>query len=165
MESIDRLRTDTFKMYKSLYPMSMIFNRLEKKLIYTLLYDITKVCEISAYITVGYRENEEIEARLDEIHRYFYRIDEINDHNCSTVSVQLDIIRYLLKNEKIWDIAEKLQKLYETDLIGNMDCNNLICIDSFREKDDKHMKRMRRKCLSEKELRKILKKIKHNRSN
>lgn len=101
INQIDVLHQSVFKMYRTLYPMSMWLRKKEKKLIITLLHDVRRVCERSKFMTVGYSGETEKQARLEEIHRCFYKYSPLEEDNNSTVDVQLDVISCLVDGNDV----------------------------------------------------------------
>ena len=58
----------------------MIWNRNARKMIITLLYDIIMVCERSKFMTIGLSGLDEKEARLNEIHKAFYKYAPLDEN-------------------------------------------------------------------------------------
>ncbi|MBQ8445679.1 MAG: hypothetical protein IJX22_04775, partial [Opitutales bacterium] len=94
---VQELTKHVYGMYRSLYPLSLLPNRCwEKRLICTLLYDIRRVCNLSRFTTRGYDGEAEWEARLERLHKYFYKCEWFKEWNTSTVGIQLDLLEYLI---------------------------------------------------------------------
>ena len=160
MRQMDTLRRCSYNMYKLLKPLSLWKDRLAKKLIVTILYDIINVCEKAEYITVGYDGKKEQEARLEKIHRCFYRLNGFEKNNISTVKIQLEIIKLLIKGEPIYKAFNEIFELYGAECVQdffkseNLDISGLIGINSFRTENDIGM---RKRCFTCKELEEALK--------
>lgn len=154
MEQVDNLCRCAFSMYKSLTPLSLWRNRSAKKLIITLLYDIIRVCEVSKCITVGYEGEREQEARLERIHKYFYKFKKFDEENISTVEIQLEIIQLLIKGKTIYATFDKISRMYKINWFENLLDDGFIEINSFKTKDSVGIKQ---KCFSYEELEERLK--------
>lgn len=99
---IDILAQSINGMFSNIYPLwPLPWKFKEKKLIYTILYDILRVCDLSKQTTLGYSENHEHEARLDRIHRYFYKCVCLKKWNRTTVEVQLHLISLIVEGRSL----------------------------------------------------------------
>lgn len=154
MEQVDNLYRCAFSMYRTLSPLSLWRNRASKKLIITLLHDIIRVCERSKYITIGYEGEREQEARLKKIHKCFYKLPKFDEENISTVGLQLEMIRFLIKGKSIGNTFDEISRLYGENWMGNLLDNGFIETNSFRVKNSIGIKR---KCFAYNELEKELK--------
>lgn len=153
---IDVLHQCAYNIYRSLRPFSMIWNPKGKKMVITLIYDIITVCERAKFMTVGYSGLDEKEARLKEIHKAFYKYYPLDEQNLSTVSVQLDIIENLFNGKTIKDsITDSFGNLSETQPLEDLVLDGFISIRNLKQKQDKGL---RKKCFSQKEIEKILRK-------
>lgn len=134
--------------------MSMAPRFNAQKMVITLLCDIISVCERSKYMTVGYSGLNEKVARLQEIHKAFYKYAPLNENNCSTVIVQLDIIENLFNGKKIRDsIAKAFENVADAQPIENLLSDGFININSLKQANDTGL---RKKCFSREELEKVL---------
>lgn len=137
INQIDVIHRCAFNMYRDLYPLALSFRRKEKKMIMTLLSDIIAVCEISKYTTVGYSGESEKEARLEKIHKYFYKYYELDEVNCSTVIVQLDILDNIINGKSIRrSMEDAFGCLVDKIAISDLAIDGFIHINSFRKKND-----------------------------
>lgn len=137
INQIDVLYQCIFNIYKSIPTLSFLFRRKEKKLLMSLLYDIVRVCELSKYITIGYNGLTEKEERLKKIHKYFYKCNCFDEYNVSTVKIQLDVIRYLIKGQSN---AKALRNAFKcnynvTDNLWKDFRSSFIEINSFKSSD------------------------------
>lgn len=130
---IDVLRQCAINMYCSLSPLSMITKKKSKKLITTLLHDIIRVCEYSKYITVGYDGMREKKARLDKIHRAFYKYTPTSMNHSSTVKIQLDVIQNIIDGKNLKEsIIQSIDGQAEVFFVENLLSDKFIDINSFR---------------------------------
>ena len=151
---IDVLYQCTYNIYRSMRPLSMAPRFNAQKMVITLLCDIISVCERSKYMTVGYSGLNEKAARLQEIHKAFYKYAPLNENNCSTVIVQLDIIENLFNGKKIRDsIAKAFENVADAQPIENLVSGGFININSLKQANDTGL---RKKCFSREELEKVL---------
>ena len=151
---IDVLHQCAYNIYRSLRPLSMIWNVKSRKMIITLIYDIIHVCERSKYMTIGYSGLDEKEARLREIHEAFYKYAPLDETNTSTVIVQLDIVENLFNGKSIdSSIKEALGNMAVTQPIEDLICDGFIHLNSLKQNNDTGL---RKKCFTRKELESIL---------
>ena len=151
---IDVLYQCAYNIYRSMRPLSMAPRFNAQKMVITLLCDIISVCERSKYMTVGYSGLNEKAARLQEIHKAFYKYAPLNENNCSTVIVQLDIIENLFNGKKIRDsIAKAFENVADAQPIENLVSDGFININSLKQANDTWL---RKKCFSREELEKVL---------
>lgn len=151
---IDILHQCAYNIYRSLRPLSMIWNRNARKMIITLIYDIIVVCERAKFITVGFSDLAEKDARLKEIHKAFYKYAPLDDVNRSTVILQLDIIEELFDGKNVKDsINEAFGDMSKTQPMEDLVCDGFINIKSFKQEKDSGL---RKRCFSKEELEKIL---------
>ena len=162
MEQVDNLYRCAFSMYRTLVPLSLWRNRAAKKLIITLLHDIIRVCEHSKYTIIGYEGEREQEARLEKIHKYFYKSQKSDEEISSTVRLQLEIIKSLIKGKSIGNTLDEISQLYGKNWMNSQLDNGFIQINSFREKNSVGIKR---KCFAYSELEKELKRQHSSRKN
>lgn len=99
IHDLECIHRHVFEVHKSIYPLTMFFYHKKKRLIQTLLYDITRRCELCLFSTVGYDGPKEKQARLEQIQKYFYSAESKN-YNCSIVRFSLSLIK-LLSNMSI----------------------------------------------------------------
>lgn len=153
---IDVLYKCAFEMYESLYPLSLFYKPNVKKLIITLLYDIMRICEVSKFTTVGYSGLDEKEARLKQIHKYFYKYVALEESNCSTVIVQLNIIEDLIKGKPfIKSIKNGFGILADKTPLEDLVVDGFIHINSFKSN---HNNPMQKRCFKNDEFERILRK-------
>ncbi len=151
---IDVLYQCAYNIYRSMRPLSMAPRFNAQKMVITLLCDIISVCERSKYMTAGYSGLNEKAARLQEIHKAFYKYAPLNENNCSTVIVQLDIIENLFNGKKIRDsIAKAFENVADAQPIENLVSDGFININSLKQANDTGL---RKKCFSREELEKVL---------
>lgn len=151
---IDVLYQCAYNIYRGMRPLSMAPRFNAQKMVITLLCDIISVCERSKYMTVGYSGLNEKVARLQEIHKAFYKYAPLNENNCSTVIVQLDIIENLFNGKKIRDsIAKAFENVADAQPIENLLSDGFININSLKQANDTGL---RKKCFSREELEKVL---------
>ena len=151
---IDVLYQCAYNIYRGMRPLSMAPRFNAQKMVITLLCDIISVCERSKYMTVGYSGLNEKVARLQEIHKAFYKYAPLNENNCSTVIVQLDIIENLFNGKKIRDsIAKAFENVADAQPIENLVSDGFININSLKQASDTGL---RKKCFSREELEKVL---------
>lgn len=151
---IDVLYQCAYNIYRGMRPLSMAPRFNAQKMVITLLCDIISVCERSKYMTVGYSGLNEKVARLQEIHKAFYKYAPLNENNCSTVIVQLDIIENLFNGKKIRDsIAKAFENVADAQPIENLVSDGFININSLKQANDTGL---RKKCFSREELEKVL---------
>lgn len=155
IEQIDVLHQCAYDMYKCLSILALWGKCKSKKLIITLLNDIISVCELSKFTTVGFSGDDEREARLDRIKKYFYRYKYLEDSNCSTIRAELSIIKNLISKmtieESIKDaFGNKAKSIPYEDLI----VDGFICRNSLKQ--NKNDIGLRQYCFTEKQLDKIL---------
>lgn len=151
---IDVLHQSAYNIYRSLRPLSMMWNVKSRKMIITLIYDIIHVCERSKYMTVGYSGLDEKDARLKKIHEAFYKYAPLEENNASTVIVQLNIIEKLFNGKSIDNsIKEALGFLADTQPIDDLICDGFIHLNSLKQNNDTGL---RKKCFTRKELENIL---------
>ena len=151
---IDVLYQCAYNIYRGMRPLSMAPRFNAQKMVITLLCDIISVCERSKYMTVGYSGLNEKVARLQEIHKAFYKYAPLNENNCSTVIVQLDIIENLFNGKKIRDsIAKAFENVADAQPIENLLSDGFININSLKQANDMGL---RKKCFSREELEKVL---------
>lgn len=156
INQIDVVHRCAFNMYRDLYPLALLFRRKEKKMVITLLSDIIDVCEISKYTTVGYSGESEKEARLEKVHKYFYKYYELDEVNCSTVIVQLDILDNIINGKSIkQSMKDAFVRVVDEIAIGDLAIDGFININSFRQKNDVGI---RKKSFSKLEFEKLLRK-------
>lgn len=72
----------------------------QRRVMYTLIYDLLRVCERASFITVGHTGSTEAEARLREIEKMFEAPDP-QKWRCSLVSLKCDLLIALL-NKPNW---------------------------------------------------------------
>ncbi len=154
---IDVLHQSAYDMFKSLSLLALWRKRESKKLIITLLNDIISVCELSKFTTLGFSGDDEREARLDRIKKYFYRYKYLENSNCSTVRTELSIIKNLIDKKTIVEsikdaFGNKTEGIPYEDLI----VDGFIYRNSLKQSNDDIG--LRRYCFKEKELEKILQK-------
>ena len=144
MEQIEHLRYYAFSMYKSLTPLCMLGHKKEKKLVITLLYDIMRMCEVSKYTTIGYYGEKEHKARLERVHELFYKHKLFDEENVSTVHIQLELIKELIKGKTICLAFNEITRMYRINWCDSLLESAFIEINSFRIKDAGLIKK---KCL------------------
>lgn len=154
---IDVLHQCAYGMYKCLSPLALWRKSDSKKLIITLLNDIISICELSKLTTVGFSGDEEREARLDRINRYFYRYKYLENSKCSTIRVELSIIRNLIDKKSIEEsikeaFGNKEKSIPYEDLI----VDGFICKNSLKQNNNDIG--LRQYCFTEGELEKIFRK-------
>lgn len=151
---IDVLHQCAYNIYRSMRPLSMAPRFNAQKMVVTLLCDIISVCERSKYMTVGYSDLDEKAARLQEIHKAFYKYAPLNASNRSTVIVQLDIIENLFNRKSIRDsITKAFENVADAQPIENLVSDGFININSLKQANDTGL---RKKCFSREELEKVL---------
>lgn len=154
INQIDILYQCAYSIYRSMRPLSMIWNRNARKMIITLLYDIIMVCERSKFMTIGLSGLDEKEARLNEIHKAFYKYAPLDENNCSTVIVQLSIIENLLNGSTVKkSVKDAFGNMADTQPIEDLVCDGFIHLNSLRQDGDVGL---RKKCFTRKKLEKIL---------
>lgn len=154
INQIDILHQCAYSIYRSMRPLSMIWNRNARKMIITLLYDIIMVCERSKFMTIGLSGLDEKEARLNEIHKAFYKYAPLDENNCSTVIVQLSIIENLLNGSTVKkSVNDAFGNMADTQPIEDLVCDGFIHLNSLRQDGDVGL---RKKCFTRKKLEKIL---------
>ena len=154
ISQIDILHQCAYSIYRSMRPLSMIWNRNARKMIITLLYDIIMVCERSKFMTIGLSGLDEKEARLNEIHKAFYKYAPLDENNCSTVIVQLSIIENLLNGSTVKkSVKDAFGNMADTQPIEDLVCDGFIHLNSLRQDGDVGL---RKKCFTRKKLEKIL---------
>ena len=154
ISQIDILHQCAYSIYRSMRPLSMIWNRNARKMINTLLYDIIMVCERSKFMTVGFSGLDEKEARLREIHKAFYKYAPLDDNNCSAVIVQLDIIENLFNGKRVKSsIKDAFGNMADTQPMEDLVCDGFININALKQKGDTGL---RKKCFTRKKLEKLL---------
>lgn len=123
---IESLHSHVFEIHKSIYPLTMLLEQKKKKLLQTLLYDISKRCELCLFSTVGYRGQQEKEARLNNLQKIFYTKDS-QDNNCSIVRLSLSLIKQFQTKDLFISFANSNMLPYKF-----ADYENLIYSDSFK---------------------------------
>ena len=157
ISQIDCLYQNAFRMYRSLTPLSLWGKTYSKKLIITLLNDIIRVCEISKFTTVGFSGDDEWEARLGKIEKYFYKYKYLEDTNCSTVRVQLDIISNLIKKKSIDESIKEAFGIKHDDIpYEDLAIDGFINVNTF--KCEENNIGLRKYCFTQAELKKLLRK-------
>ena len=74
---------------------------------------------------------------MQEIHKAFYKYAPLNENNCSTVIVQLDIIENLFNGKKIRDsIAKAFENVADAQPIENLVSDGFININSLKQAND-----------------------------
>lgn len=154
ISQIDCLYENAFKMYRYLSPLSLWAKPKSKKLIITLLNDIISACEVSKFTTVGFTGEDEWEARLKRIERIFYKYKYLDDYNCSTVRVQLDIIGNLIKKKSISDsIKDAFGRIANNIPLEDLVIDGFINVNSLKQ--EKHNIGLRNYCFVKKDLEKL----------
>lgn len=154
INQIDILHQYAYSIYRNMRPLSMIWHRNARKMIITLLYDIIMVCERSKFMTIGLSGLDEKEARLNEIHKAFYKYAPLDENNCSTVIVQLNIIENLLNGSTVKkSIKDAFGNMADTQPVEDLVCDGFINVNSLRQDGDVGL---RKKCFTQKKLEKIL---------
>ena len=152
----EELHKCIFEIHANIYPFSMLFNPIKKRLIQTILFDITRRCELVLFSTVGYSDENEKLARLKNLKRYFYT-EEGSEENCSSIRLSLSIVKLLLQGKKIRvAFSEKNNLPYEIK-----DFKNIIEINSFKiRKNSANNYLIQRNGLTKEQYEKLLKKTK-----
>lgn len=162
---IDVLYKCAFEMYKSIYPFSLLFKSKNKKIIMTLLYDIIRVCERSKFMTVGYNGESENEARLNEIHKCFYKCKSLEKNNYSTVLSQLDLLENLITGK---NFIQSIKKQFSMELTSNKKeflrsfQLEYIEINSFRIKKSKFQSSIKNQGITNDDFNKMIDKVDEN---
>lgn len=83
-----------------------ISSRSQRRVMFTLIYDLLRVCERSGNITVGYSDSVETTARLKKIAKMF-NAPELQKWRQSLVMVKCDLLIALLNNpnwKSLWTV-------------------------------------------------------------
>lgn len=170
MQQIDILHRSCISMAEAMQPLSLWYRPLNRKIIYTLLYDIIQNCERIKYTTVGYSGDQEIDARLKKLHNIFYKFDfdsqEYNNQN--VISVQLETIEKLLNGKSfsvcVYEIERKYYAPTENVQIDFWENMRIQFVDglSFKPQSKKYVfSPVQNKGMSQKQYYDIVKKIKN----
>ena len=152
--SLECLHAHIFEIHKNIYPFTMFFSPTKKKLVQTILFDITRRCECSLFSTVGYDGIQEKKARLFNIQQYFYT-PESEQNNCSVVELSLSLVKQLFKTSIFSAFAEQNMLPYKFT-----EFDNFIEVNSFKSDDNILTRLIRDKGLTHKEYEKLIKNLK-----
>ena len=132
---VESLHKCMFKIHENIYIFPFLFFQSKKKFIQTMLYDITRRCELVMFSTVGYEGLQEKEARLLKLKKYFYT-SESEKNNCSVVRLLLSLLQNLFNGDSIYSVLSKTNMLpyIVTDI------KNLIDINSFKSEKERNKK-------------------------
>mgnify|MGYP007101883153 CR=1 FL=1 len=154
---VEQLHSQIFEIHKTIYPLTMFFSPKKKRLVETLLFDISRRCELCLFLTIGYDEQKEKEARLTNLQTYFYS-EESKENNCSIIRLAISLIKQLLR-ESIYKAFTKVQFLpYEFK-----NYEELVEVNSFKhlEIENNYMQ----VCgVTKKEYKKIIEKLNQSQS-
>lgn len=132
MSQIDNMCCCVWNMYRSLKPLSLWRNKTEKKLLITLLYDIIRLCEHAKCVAIGYCGEQEQEARINKLQRYFYRFQKTSQENASVTQIQLNVIQLLIKGKTISETFNEISHTYKKPLFENILEDGFIDINSLK---------------------------------
>ena len=125
IHAFEKLHDNLFQIYLCMAPSICLFRQKNKKIIYTLIYDMMRCCEASMLVVEGYSGDEEKEARIRNIIAYLRFQHETDPY--SALQREHALIVALLKHsvKRAFEEADRR--------FPQIDYEELIEINSFKQ--------------------------------